>query len=90
MAQGDMGFLYPCGAIGIHRKYEIGTGGKVTRTAGHANGSNADFTGGFNRFYDIGRITAGADAPGNVALFSKSFNLFRKYIIEMIIVANAG
>jgi len=90
MAQDDVGFLNPCSAIRIHRKYKICTGGEFTRAAGHANGRNAYFAGGFNRFYDIGRITAGTDAPGNVAFFSKSFNLFRKNIIKMIIVPNAG
>ena len=46
--------------------------------------------GGFNRLDDIGGVTAGADAPGDVTRSAKSFYLFGKNIIEVIIVADAG
>ena len=85
-----MGFLNSGSGIGLHREYEIGARTQFTCPAGHADGCNPYFLGGHNCLEDVGRITAGADTPGNVAFFPERLNLFGENFIEMIIVANAG
>ena len=85
-----MGFLNSGGGIRFHREHEIGTVTQFACPAGHADGCNPHFVGGRNCLEDVGRITAGADAPGDVAFFPERLNLFGKNFIEMIIVADAG
>ncbi len=90
MSQGYVAFLNSGGGVRGHCENQIRDIRQLPAPAGHADGCQADITGGIDGLDDIGGFSAGTDTPGKAILSAGSCHLLGKDILLAIIVADAG